>query len=483
MTVESKKTNIEWIHAIIFFVLTIGVGFLPPFGQITEYGMDILGIFVGLIYGWTFIGFIWPSIFGLVALGYTSYATNALTATVAGFSESLVWQVFFMMIFAEILRLTGVTEYLGYWILSRKICIGRPWVIVFLLFTAAFVCGGIVSMYGTLFMLWGIVYELFNIAGYEKRNMRCAYVLGGILFMVAVSCMIFPFKPYPGVVLGLCANAGATAVPFVPWLVLGLVTAFVMIALYMIMGKFVFKVDLSAFANMGDVFAEHRSKKMTEDTTLGMVILAVFVGVLVIIGIAPAKIPIVAFLKRLDMVGLALLSICVAVFWRRKDGSKLLQFPDLAKAVTWDIIIMFVVTLPVCGAIGSADTGIMATVMAALTPVLKSLSPVAFVAVSIILLGTVTQVAHNLVLTMTFTPLLAMVAANMGIDPLLYGFMLVTMLQAATATPAASAQAALVFANTEWIVAKDAYKCGIAFAIISMVVLICIAYPLGSLMF
>lgn len=49
-----------WIHGIVFLILTIGIGLLPPFGQITEYGMDILGIFIGLIYGWTFIGFLCP---------------------------------------------------------------------------------------------------------------------------------------------------------------------------------------------------------------------------------------------------------------------------------------------------------------------------------------------------------------------------------------------------------------------------------------
>ena len=84
---------------------------------------------------------------------------------------------------------------------------------------------------------------------------------------------------------------------------------------------------------------------------------------------------------------------------------------------------------------------------------------------------------------MTFTPLLAVVAANQGVNPLLFGFLLVTMLQCATATPAASAQAALVFANADWIRPKDAYKFGLAFAVIAMVVLVCIAYPLGTIVF
>ncbi len=483
-SIENKPVKPSyWIHAIIFVLLTIGIGFIKPFGQITEYGMDILGIFIGLIYGWTFIGFLWPSLFGLVVLGYTDFAANVTTATAAGFGESLVWQVFFMMIFAGILSRLGITEFIGYWLLSRKILIGRPWLLVFVIFTIAFLCGGIISLYGTIFMLWAICYNIFDICGYEKKSTFCTYILGGIVYLVAMSCMVFPFKPYPTVVLGLCAKAGATSLPFVPWLIVGLVTSFAMIFLYMLAGKFIFRFDLSVIANMGDVFSEHRHAKMSADTKIGMVILILFIAILVFIGLLPASIPLIAFLKKADMLGLALIAICVVLLWRRKNGEPLMGFAELTQAISWDIIIMFAVTLPVCGAIGSAETGIMTTAMAALMPVLQNLSATAFIAVTIILLGLVTQIAHNLVLTMTFTPLLATAAVNYGIDPLLYGFLLVTMLQCAVATPAASAQAALVFANTEWVETKQAYIAGYIFAVISMVVIVCLVYPLGAMLF
>ena len=51
------------------------------------------------------------------------------------------------------------------------------------------------------------------------------------------------------------------------------------------------------------------------------------------------------------------------------------------------------------------------------------------------------------------------------------------------ATPAASAQAALVFANTEWVETKQAYIAGYIFAVISMVVIVCLVYPLGAMLF
>jgi len=483
-TAEVKPVKMSyWIHAIVFIILTIGIGMLPPFGQITEYGMDILGLFVGLIYGWTFIGFLWPSLFGLIVLGMTNYAADVTTAIASGFGYSLVWQVFFMMLFAEIMNQLGLTEYLGFWLISRKICIGRPWLFTFILFTAAWILGGITSPYATAFMLWSVLYQIFEKVGFEKQSGYVSYSIAGIMFLAAMACMVFPFEPYPSVVLGLCAGAGATELPFVPWLILGVSTAVALSLLYLALGKFAFRFDLTALAEAGDIYNSYRSRKVTAENKIAMVILCSFIFVLVMIGILPGSIPIIAFLKRINLLGLALFAICIVLVWRKKDGSPLLRFSDLTKGLSWEIVVMFAVTLPIGTAMESADTGIMATVLTALTPMFGKFSPMLFIIFCIIVLGAITQVAHNLVLTMTFTPMLAAMALNYGLDPLLVGFLLVTIFQCASATPAASAQSAAVFANAEWVGQKYAYLSGTAFAIISMIVLVCIAYPLGRLLF
>ena len=36
----------------ISILIMIGVGQLPPFGEMTEYGMQMLGVFLGCIFGW-----------------------------------------------------------------------------------------------------------------------------------------------------------------------------------------------------------------------------------------------------------------------------------------------------------------------------------------------------------------------------------------------------------------------------------------------
>ena len=61
-----------WIHTIIYFLLTFGFRYVP-FDGISSFGMSVMGVFIGLLYGWTFIGFIWPSMLSIFALGVCGF--------------------------------------------------------------------------------------------------------------------------------------------------------------------------------------------------------------------------------------------------------------------------------------------------------------------------------------------------------------------------------------------------------------------------
>ena len=55
MTAEVKKSK-YLLHVIVMAVITFGFRFLPGPGTVTSYGMAVLGVFLGLVYGWTFLG-------------------------------------------------------------------------------------------------------------------------------------------------------------------------------------------------------------------------------------------------------------------------------------------------------------------------------------------------------------------------------------------------------------------------------------------
>ena len=96
--VSSKR---YYLHTVIGLVLMFGIGFLPPVGPLTPVGMQVGGIFLGLLYLWSLVDIMWPSLLGLGALALSD-ATNIAGVLTASFGNSTV----ILMIF--ILGLVGV---------------------------------------------------------------------------------------------------------------------------------------------------------------------------------------------------------------------------------------------------------------------------------------------------------------------------------------------------------------------------------------
>ena len=57
-----------YAHSLISLLIMFGCGQLTPIPPLTPLGMNLIGIFLGVLYGWIFIDIIWPSMAGLLAL-------------------------------------------------------------------------------------------------------------------------------------------------------------------------------------------------------------------------------------------------------------------------------------------------------------------------------------------------------------------------------------------------------------------------------
>ena len=70
---QGEYTPIKIFNMVVTLVLMFGFGLLPPFSTLTPVGMKLLGIFLGVIYGYTTCGIIWPSLFAIIAFGQDSF--------------------------------------------------------------------------------------------------------------------------------------------------------------------------------------------------------------------------------------------------------------------------------------------------------------------------------------------------------------------------------------------------------------------------
>ncbi|MBP3624631.1 MAG: hypothetical protein J6J05_02190, partial [Peptococcaceae bacterium] len=101
----------EIVHVVIMLLIMFGFKYLPAPQPITEYGMAVAGVFIGMVYGWSFGGLLFPSLmgaFGMVAAGYGSLEAVILAA----FGNATVWMMVFGMLAFAAMGSTKVTDVL-----------------------------------------------------------------------------------------------------------------------------------------------------------------------------------------------------------------------------------------------------------------------------------------------------------------------------------------------------------------------------------
>ena len=117
-TQQAKNSFVPWIHTIVMFVLLASGWFLPTVSTITPFGMKVVGIFIGLIYGWMFVGLIWPSLTGMLFLSFAGLGT-AKAVFGQGFGSEIVLLIIFFGVFTKWLEDIGLTNTFAQWLLTR----------------------------------------------------------------------------------------------------------------------------------------------------------------------------------------------------------------------------------------------------------------------------------------------------------------------------------------------------------------------------
>lgn len=480
---KETKDWVYWMHTVITIALMFGIGYLEPWGSLETIGMKVLGIFIGLLWGWTFIGFVWPSLLGILALGLSGYQTVNAVLT-AGFGAPLNTVLcIFLFVFAAYMDKIGLSKIIANWFISRKICVGRPYVFTLMVFIAAYVLGATVSLFTAILLLFSIFYNVCDTLGYQKREKYPVFVLTGIVYSAMLGFALFPLKAVQVMVLGsLSTVSGGLTVDFGGFTVLTFAITVVCLAVWMLFGKFIVRPDLSNFDGVGDMFEELRHVSVNGEQKIAAFFLCLFMFAMFAPSILPKEFFVAKFFNTIGITG-SLVFVLVLMAMLKVNGKVSFNFADCAKdGMNWEMIVMFAATMPVSAAMSNEDIGVIKFLVELLEPIFNNFNGLGFCVVFLIIGGLLTQVAHNLVLAALLTPVLYQFCIQLGGDPIAMSVLFSFSIATAVATPGGSATAALMFTN-DWIGSGNSYKYGWTMAIISLIVVIVVGLPLGTLIF
>ena len=175
----NKRTRIDskyYAKSIFGIILMFGFQYLPPIQGITSTGMQILGIFFGLLYLWSAVEIAWPSILGVIAFGMSDYSTMN-NAIMQGLGSPVVWQLMMVMLIAGAINVSGVGEFLARWTISRKFVNGRPLLFSVIFLYGFFIVAIISSAFACMFLAWTVIYSIADMVGYKKGDKYISMML------------------------------------------------------------------------------------------------------------------------------------------------------------------------------------------------------------------------------------------------------------------------------------------------------------------
>ena len=335
----------------------------------------------------------------------------------ATMGSSTVFQIITQYFTAGAIVIYGFGKWFIRWSLSQKAFKGKPlfytWCFMFIFMWSAIV----LSQIAMALLLYAIWTDIADSCGYDKDSTFRYYGFGGILLSMVMGGGMIPYKSW---MLGLATTWADVTGEIVNlgfmFLLTGLVGTIVMTA-YVILGAKLFKVDFSIMKGF-DV------EKMGEDSK----------------HLRPRA-------KRIIIVYviIMLLSIFAGTFTKNPVS----VFVNSDAAVSWPVIMMCAITIPLANAMTNEATGILPWLTGIFEPLFAGRGPLFILIFTIIVMMILTNIGSNIAFGGAMIPVVSPFVMAAGMNPVIAGAALIWIANIGIVLPGASAPASIFHGRSE----------------------------------
>ena len=488
---KQKEINVSartLVHSAIGVAIMILFRFLPlHLPEITEVGMEVLGIFIGTLYLWTTVDPGWASLMSIAMIGFSNYAPMPQLLQQC-FGNATLVQIFFLMIMSGALVHYKITAYIGRFFLTRKFSNGRPWVLTFVICAGCFFMAAFVNTFTAIFLFWPVLYGMFDEVGYKQGDALPRIML---TLVVVASLIGFPVAPFAQNGLALLSNFAditgkmmgeAVQVNNAAYMGVAIIMGFCMITGCILFSKFVLRPDTKDLQNF-DVSLLNRNplppmSLQQKCISYGFVILVLSMLLPSLFPTAPGM----AFLKQ-NSNGLALFVTAVLGALMVKDETVMDVSEVMKTNFNWPSYFIIAAAILIGSVMTSESTGVSAFLKVILSPIFHGLSPFAFTIFLLLMAVILTNLCNSLVIGMILQPVVVTYCMETGAaaQPIVTLLIIFVLLSAAI-TPAASPFAAILHSNKEWVPTKYVYMYTIPYVLIELAIVLIIGVPLSNLL-
>lgn len=477
------KNNVTYyINSAIGLIIMFGFGLLPTFGPMTEYGMNMLGIFIGIIYLWSFVDMAWPSIAAFVA--YAIFSGEGIASIVnLGFGSNQLIMVIFCLVIAYAVISHGVFDNFVPWMLSLKFLKGRPWLITIMLILTIFILQLMQTQFATVFLMISIIYKICDVCNLERSSKWCVFMIGAIMVTAVFASFFYPFSGASVFVSSLFMNAYHIEYTYLQFSFFTISAYIIFMVMYLLVMKFLVRVDVSALATLDVAYLAEKRRSMKKSDYILIGILLAWLVMMFLAGsinILP-KNAVTDLLATLGTTGVCLVFFIILGLFR-VEGKSAVNLSVVGREIPWEVVLILLVAFAVCPNLCTDDTGIPALMMAILNPILVGKSALAFTIILFIACIILTNLANNTVIIFVIFSIFNVYANEVGANALLCCMLLTMFSQTALLLPASSSFGAVLYGQVEYCGRKNLFMVGLTTMILAIILLF-IMIPFGGFVF
>ena len=488
MAEAKQKKDLYLVHSAIGIAITALFWVMPPIAPITPIGMKCVGAFLGMVYLWSMVDTLWPSIFGLFMLGISGIDPTGLNGVwlnaVGNFTVLLV--LFALILFGAVHEV-GDTMYIARWFLTKKVFKGRPFVFIAIFYVCCGVLSALLSPITSLIILWPIAISLTKTLGLTREDKIWSWFFVG---MFLVSTLMQPFFPFMGAQLvPLSAFQGMTAqmgnpmqVPMAQYMAVNLIMTTLIMTIYVLAIKLL-RVDVSKLKAIDPAMIEEQMQLPPMNTVQKayLIMIPFYIAALLlpsfIKGFAPLD-----FLGKLGPLGVTVLFVIIFLVVR-VDGKPLLNFKEMAyRQMNWGIFFMIAAAVYGANTLSNEATGVVPFLIQVLNPILGGQSETGFVAIMFLVALVITNFANNAAMAVVLLPVVLAFSNQLGISPIPVALGVTLMVFVAMLTPAASPHAGMMHGRKDLYSTGEILKIGFPMCVLTWALYSFVGYPLMKML-
>lgn len=408
--------------------------------------MNVLGVFLGIIYGYCTCEIAWPSILAFVAYGLSG-AVTVSGAISAMMGQSVVFQNICAFLAAGALSEFGFSRWFVRWSLSKKIFKGSPLVYLWC-FMAVFGLSAVViytiPLQELLYTIW---MDISDICGYGKNSPFTYAGFTGILLACTMGDSLIPYIFWK---FGLAQTWGQTVGDEVNLVLFGVMTITIFllfVTAYVLLLKPAFRVDFSKMR-------AYDTNKMPEETkhlrprAKRVFFVYIITVVLCIVATALPSGNVFKTLINSNLTNAGMYAICAVILMiipsGEGDGKPCLEFKVHAKnLINWNSILMCAVYITMVSAMSQSEFGISNWLSGLFEPLFGSGNPIITLAVAVLVCLFLTQIGSNIAFGSAMIPIIAPFVLASGLNPVVASVAVVFVVQQGYCLPASSNPASI----------------------------------------